>query len=63
VATPTLVLHCTKDGAVPFECGREFAAGIKGARFVPLESSNHILLQHEPAFSELLGEIRSFING
>lgn len=63
VAAPTLVLHGTKDGAVPFESGREFAAGIKGARFVPLESSNHILLQHEPAFAELLDEMRTFING
>ena len=63
VTVPTLVLHCTKDGAVPFEGGREFAAGIKGARFVPLESSNHILLQHEPAFAELLQEVTRFING
>ena len=62
VTAPTLVLNSTKDGITPFEGGREFAAGIRDARFVPLESGNHILLHHEPAFAELLDEITRFIN-
>jgi pimeloyl-ACP methyl ester carboxylesterase len=63
VTASTLVLHGTKDGVTPFEGGREFAAGIPGARFVPLDSQNHILLQNEPAFAELLHEVTRFING
>jgi pimeloyl-ACP methyl ester carboxylesterase len=61
VTAPTLVLHGTSDAVVPFEAGREFAAGIRGARFVPLESKNHILLEHEPAFPQFLDEVRRFI--
>jgi pimeloyl-ACP methyl ester carboxylesterase len=63
VTAPTLVLHGTNDAVVPFEAGKEFAAGIRGARFVPLESKNHILLEHEPAFAQFLGEMRRFVNG
>ena len=63
VKMPTLVLHAAGDGIVPFEAGKEFAAGIRGARFVPLESRNHILLESEPAFAQFLDETRRFING
>jgi pimeloyl-ACP methyl ester carboxylesterase len=61
VTTPTLVLHAREDAAVPFGAGRAFATGIPGARFVPLESANHILLEHEPAFAQLLDEIQRFV--
>jgi hypothetical protein len=46
---------------VPFEGGRRMAAGIPGARFVPLESRNHIMLEGEPALARFLDELRSFI--
>jgi pimeloyl-ACP methyl ester carboxylesterase/DNA-binding SARP family transcriptional activator len=62
VTAPTLVLHGTNDAVVPFAAGREFAAGIRGARFVPLESRNHILLENEPAFAQFLDEVKRFIN-
>ena len=42
VSVPTLVLHCRNDRYVPFEAGRELAAEIPGARFVPLEGDAHI---------------------
>jgi pimeloyl-ACP methyl ester carboxylesterase len=63
VTAPTLILHGTNDAVIPFAGGKEFAAGIHGARFVPLESRNHILLENEPAFSQFLDEVRRFING
>jgi len=62
VIAPTLVLHGMHDAVVPFEAGKEFVAGIRGARFVPLESKNHILLEHEPAFARFLDEMRRFVN-
>ena len=62
VSVPTLVLHARNDAAVPFEEGKALAAGIPGARFVDLNSANHILLRDEPAFADFLGEVRSFIS-
>lgn len=61
VACPTLVLHARHDLRVPFEEARDLAARIPGARFVPLESRNHILLAHEPAWGRWLEEVRSFV--
>ena len=61
VQAPTLVLHARADERVKFTEGQELAAGIKNARFVPLESRNHVLLPSEPAWSESLREIRAFL--
>ena len=61
VRAPTLVLHGTGDSAVPFDQGRRLAALIPGARFVSLESRNHILLEDEPAWPRFLDEVRRFL--
>ena len=37
------------------------AAGIPGARFVPLEGRNHLMLEDEPAWARFLGEVRAFL--
>jgi pimeloyl-ACP methyl ester carboxylesterase/DNA-binding CsgD family transcriptional regulator len=58
---PTLVLHSRHDARVPFEEGRQLAALIPGARFVPLESRNHVLLASEPAWTQFLQEFRGFL--
>jgi pimeloyl-ACP methyl ester carboxylesterase/DNA-binding CsgD family transcriptional regulator len=61
VTCPALVLHARGDARVPFEEGRRIAGLIPGARFVPLESRNHVLLQHEPAFARCFAEIHAFL--
>jgi DNA-binding winged helix-turn-helix (wHTH) protein/pimeloyl-ACP methyl ester carboxylesterase len=61
VRVPTLVLHCRNDAAVTFDEGRRLAAGIPGARFVALESRNHLVLENEAAWSRLLEEIAAFL--
>jgi serine/threonine protein kinase/TolB-like protein/pimeloyl-ACP methyl ester carboxylesterase/Flp pilus assembly protein TadD len=61
VAVPTLVFHCREDALVPFENGRTMAAAIPGARFVPLNSKNHLLLETEPAWQVFLSEVRDFL--
>ncbi len=61
VTIPTLVIHCRDDGFVPFDEGRRMAAMIPGARFVPLEGKNHLMLEHEPAWSRFLEEVRNFL--
>ncbi|MGH7693360.1 MAG: alpha/beta fold hydrolase [Gemmatimonadaceae bacterium] len=58
---PTLVLHATGDAMIPFEAGRRMAARIPGARFVSLDSRNHVLLEHEPAWALFVQEIRAFL--
>jgi pimeloyl-ACP methyl ester carboxylesterase len=62
VSVPTLVLHARNDAAVPFEQGKALAAGIPGARFVDLNSANHIILRDEPAFADFLRKVSSFIS-
>lgn len=62
VSAPTLVIHCRDDARVPMEEGRRMAAGIPGARFTVLEGRNHLVLEGEPAWDQLLGEIRTFLN-
>jgi pimeloyl-ACP methyl ester carboxylesterase/AraC-like DNA-binding protein len=62
VRHPTLVLHARGDQAVPFAQGEALAREIPGARFVALESSNHILLEDEPAFRRFIDETREFLS-
>ena len=59
--TPALVLHARGDAMIPFEIGRQLAAHIPGARFVPLESRNHVLLETEPAWARFVEEMRDFL--
>lgn len=61
LTVPTLVFHARGDARVPFEEGRRLAALIPGARFVPLASDNHVLLDSEPAWGEFLAELHAFL--
>ena len=61
VAVPTLVLHSRGDARVPFEHGLMLARGIPDARFVALESKNHLILSHEPAWGRFIEEICGFL--
>jgi class 3 adenylate cyclase/pimeloyl-ACP methyl ester carboxylesterase len=61
VTTPTLVIHAREDAVASFDGGRKMASMIPGARFVPLESANHLLIENEPAWPRFLAEVRSFL--
>jgi len=61
VKTPTLVIHARGDAQVSFDLGRQLAAGIPGARFVALQSNNHILLEQDPATQRFFEEVRLFL--
>jgi pimeloyl-ACP methyl ester carboxylesterase/DNA-binding CsgD family transcriptional regulator len=61
VNVPALVLHARGDAAVPFDEGRRLAALLPNARFVPLDSDNHVLLETEPAWPVFLSELRAFL--
>ena len=43
IQVPTLVVHGTEDGLVPFACGQDTARRIPNARFVPVEGMGHDL--------------------
>ena len=61
VTQPALVLHARHDLAVPYEEGRRLASLLPDARFVTLESDNHILQEGEPAWDLFLAEVRTFL--
>jgi pimeloyl-ACP methyl ester carboxylesterase/DNA-binding CsgD family transcriptional regulator len=61
VAQPALVLHARHDRAVPYEEGRRLASLLPDARFVTLETDNHILQEGEPAWAVFLSEVRAFL--
>jgi class 3 adenylate cyclase len=60
VRVPTLILHRRGDRAIRFSLGRELAAGIANARFIPLEGNNHTPISEEE-FDELAGPIEAFL--
>jgi DNA-binding NarL/FixJ family response regulator len=61
VECPTLVLHCRADARIPFEQGRALAALIPDARFVPLESRNHWVVDTEPAWAQFVAALDGFL--
>ncbi len=63
VSVPTLVIHARQDNVVPYTQGRAIAAAIPGAKFVTLETENHVPLPGDPAWEKLVGEILGFVNG
>ncbi|HEU4760348.1 MAG TPA: adenylate/guanylate cyclase domain-containing protein [Dehalococcoidia bacterium] len=61
VKAPTLVLHRRGDKACPFQQGREIAARIPGARFVPLEGDIHVISLGDT--EPLIAAIDDFLSG
>jgi pimeloyl-ACP methyl ester carboxylesterase/DNA-binding CsgD family transcriptional regulator len=62
VSCPTIAFHCRGDQLIFFDQGRKLAALIPGARFVPLESKNHLLFREEPAWKDLVAALRPFLD-
>ncbi len=61
VKCPTLVVHATGDRVAPVEEGRMLGGLISGARFIELDSENHMLLPEEPSWARFLHEVRAFL--
>ncbi|HVE70314.1 MAG TPA: alpha/beta fold hydrolase [Thermoanaerobaculia bacterium] len=60
VRVPTLVIHAADDNVIPASEGRLIASSIPGAEFVELESKNHVLLEHEPAWTRFQEAVLAF---
>lgn len=61
VRTPTLVMHLQSDPFIPLKQGKKLAADIPDARFLPLPSHNHLILNHEPAWPIMLQALHNFL--
>ena len=61
VSAPTLILHAREDAAIPLSQGQMLASAIPNSQFVELDSRNHILLEHEPAWSRFCEAILDFM--
>ena len=60
VRVPTLVIHAADDNVIPVAEGRLLAASIPNAQFVELQSKNHVLLEHEPAWTRFQEAVLEF---
>jgi pimeloyl-ACP methyl ester carboxylesterase/DNA-binding CsgD family transcriptional regulator len=58
----TLVINPERDALVPLDEGRRLAGLIPDARFVTLDTDNHMLLPEEPAWQRLLTEVQAFLD-
>jgi pimeloyl-ACP methyl ester carboxylesterase len=57
ISTPTLIVHGTEDGVLPFPNGQLIASLMPGARFEPLEDVGHMFWWEQPQRSaELIRE-------
>jgi DNA-binding winged helix-turn-helix (wHTH) protein/pimeloyl-ACP methyl ester carboxylesterase len=61
VRAPTLVMHARDEIRVPVEQSLRLASLIPDARFVPLDSRNHLLVEDEPAWPRFLAELDAFL--
>jgi class 3 adenylate cyclase/pimeloyl-ACP methyl ester carboxylesterase len=59
IQTPTLILHRRGDRVVPFEAGRELAALISTARFVPLDGDSHTFILGD--INPIVDEVTAFL--
>jgi pimeloyl-ACP methyl ester carboxylesterase/DNA-binding CsgD family transcriptional regulator len=60
VTCPTLVLHARGDLSIPFEEGRLIASLIPGARFVSLETRNHLMMESDAAWRDFVSALEGF---
>ncbi|WP_165798897.1 alpha/beta fold hydrolase [Shimia abyssi] len=62
IRTPTLVIHAISDAMQPVEQGRILASEIQGARYVSLESRNHVPLPQEETWTTMMHEVQFFLD-
>ena len=61
ITVPTLVIHAREDPVVPVQAGRYAADHIPGARYLELDSAEHLPWYNEP--DRILAEIEEFLTG
>lgn len=62
IEAETLVLHSRNDLVVPFDQGRAVAAAIPRARFVPLDTDNHVITPADPTWPRFIEAIERHLS-
>lgn len=62
VQTPTLILHSEREAVAPLSEARFMAARIPNAKFVALDSANHLVMHQEPEWHRAVSEIETFLS-
>ena len=61
ISCPCLFFHARGDQLILFEQGRKLASSIPGAKFVPLDSENHVPFDGEPCWATITQQMRLFL--
>ena len=61
ITVPTVILQAVGDRSTTFANAVAVCGQIQGARLVPLQSRNHIILADEPAWPVFLDEVTAFL--
>lgn len=61
ISAPTLVIHANSDAVQPSSQGRILASEIANARFVSLDSRNHVPLPQEGSWKRMIDETEAFL--
>ena len=59
IRTPAVVLHRIADPSIPLSAGQKLAAGIPGARFVPLDGKGHLFCLGD--YSRILASVDALL--
>jgi pimeloyl-ACP methyl ester carboxylesterase/AraC-like DNA-binding protein len=62
VNVPTLIFHARRDQMIPYEAGVMLARGIRGARFVKLDSDRHVPMDDDCSWPVFCRELRAFLD-
>lgn len=63
VTAPTLIMCARREPDNNFEQSRLLASLIPNSRLVPLDSANHLLPEHDPAWQHFLAHLDQFVLG
>lgn len=61
IKCPALAIHVARDTVVPIAVGRQLATLIPDCRFVQLDGENHMPLEDEPAWPQIVAEMDAFL--
>jgi pimeloyl-ACP methyl ester carboxylesterase len=61
ISAPTLVIHANCDAVQPSQQGRIIASEIPNAKYVSLDSRNHVPLPQEDSWTRLIDETHGFL--
>jgi pimeloyl-ACP methyl ester carboxylesterase len=62
INVPTLIMHSEGYLVAPISEARYMAARIPDARFIVLDSTNHMVMSQEPAWQRAIDEFRAFLS-